>query len=246
MEPVFRLTYDIQNCDIDTTGNLKPSKLLYYAQEAAGQHCRLLAVDYDTLSKRNLFWAVIRHRVQITRLPREGETITVETWPMPTTRVAFPRATAAYDAQGQELFRVISLWVLMDSETRAMVLPGKSGIDVSGTLRGIELATPGSLPPRQLCNQLTRQVCINDLDRNGHMNNCRYLDWLTDLMPSELLQNHPIRELTLCYLSEAWEEEQLQLHWEMSDDGIFQMEAQRPEGPNSSGHSRVFAAQAQF
>ena len=72
-------------------------------------------------------WAVTRHRVQITRLPKSGETIRVETWAMPTTRVAYPRSVVAYDEKGQELFRSITLWVLMNMDTRAMIQPGQTG-----------------------------------------------------------------------------------------------------------------------
>jgi hypothetical protein len=127
-----------------------------------------------------------------------------------------------------------------------MVLPGKSGVTVEGILRGCELATPASLFPMQQGNAVSRQVCSMDLDRNGHMNNCRYLDWIVDLMPSELLSGHPIREFTLCYLNEAREKDRLELHWQIDDDGIFRVEGQREEGTDSPGHSRVFAAQLQL
>ena len=109
MNPAFRQTFDISALHVDRYGRAKSSALLYFAQEAAGGHCLNLSVDWDTLAKKHLFWAVIRHRVQVTRLPKLGETITVETWPMPTTRVAYPRSTVAYDADGKELFRSVSL-----------------------------------------------------------------------------------------------------------------------------------------
>ena len=123
METVFRQTHKIAAIHTDRYGRLKPSAILFFAQNAADKHCTALSLDWETMASRGLFWAIIRHRVQISRLPKIGETVTVETWPMPTTRSAFPRATAAYDAQGKELFRCISLWVLMDIQTRAMVLP---------------------------------------------------------------------------------------------------------------------------
>lgn len=148
MEPIYRLQYEISDIHLDCFGRVKPSVLLYFAQEAAGQHCNELALDWDTLACQNMFWAIIRQRVQISRLPTRGETITVETWPMPTTRVAYPRSTIGYDSNGNELFRAIGLWVLMNTETRAMILPKKSGIDVPGTLRGNELAAPSSCSPR--------------------------------------------------------------------------------------------------
>ena len=121
MEPIYTDHFQITDIAVDCYGRLKPSMILFYAQEIAGRHCVQLEVDYDTLEKKRLFWAVTRHKVQITRLPTRGETIRIETWPMPTTRVAYPRSMVAYDEGGNELFRSISLWVLMDLDTRNMI-----------------------------------------------------------------------------------------------------------------------------
>ena len=183
MEPIYRKDFEIDDSQVDCFGRMKLSQILFVAQEMGGEHSALMALDYDTLARRRLFWAVTRHRVQITRLPHSGETIHVETWPMPTTRVAFPRSVVAYGEDGSECFRAISLWVLMDLDTRNMILPGKSGITVTGTVRGTELAIPAGLIPRQLANSRSRTVCFTDLDRNGHMNNTRYPDMLCDFLP---------------------------------------------------------------
>mgnify|MGYP002514222349 CR=1 FL=1 len=132
MELVYSRDFPIETVYVDRFGRLKPSMILYFAQEVAGRHFDRISMDYDALAQKGMIWAIIRQKVQITRLPREHETITIETWPMPTTRTAYPRSIVALDKNGQELFRAISLWVLMDTETRAMVLPGKSGVDVEG------------------------------------------------------------------------------------------------------------------
>lgn len=245
MKP-YRHDYVIDDNMVDRFGKLKPSMILFLAQDMAGRHCVELELDYDTMAEKRLFWAVIRHRVRVTRMPRRGQTVTVETWPMPTTRVAYPRATVAYDADGNELFRIISLWVIMDLQTRAMILPGKSGVDVAGLLTGTELAAPGSLAPRLLANREARTVRYTDLDRNGHMNNCRYLEWVTDLLPSAFHMDHPMKEFTVCYLSEARETERLELNWEMDEDGILRVEGTRETAPASAGHGRVFAVQVQY
>ena len=243
MEPIFRQTLLINDSAVDRYGRLKPSMILFYAQEVAGQHCNLLAVDYDTLAKKRMFWAVIRHKVQVTRLPHRDETITVETWPMPTTRAAFPRSVVAYDADGNECFRSISLWVLMDLNNRSMILPGKSGISVVGTLRGNELAAPGSLSPKVLANHRTRPVSFTDLDRNGHMNNTRYLDWIDDLLPSEFHQNHSLREFTVCYLSEAREGQALEAHWDYVEEDCLQVDIHRRD---ENKDERIFSAKLLF
>lgn len=246
MEPVFSKTYEVHDCDVDRYGHLMPSRILFYAQDVAGQHCIQLGLDYETLAQKRLFWAVIRNKVQVTRYPMRGETVTVKTWPMPTTRSAYPRSTVAYDAKGNELFRAISLWVLMDLDSRAMILPGKSGIEVNGVLLGSELATPGSMALMSAPNSRSREVAFTDLDRNGHMNNCRCLDWVADLLPSGFHENNWAKEFTICYLSEAREGQQITLHWTLSDGPALAVDALREEGDVSAGHSRVFSVRMLF
>ena len=115
MEPIYKQEFHITDAAVDCFGRLKPSMLLFYVQEVAGIHATSLGAGYDALMAKNLFWAILRTKVQISRLPHSGETIRVETWPMPTSRVAYPRSVVAYDEQGQEVFRSISLWCLMDT-----------------------------------------------------------------------------------------------------------------------------------
>lgn len=246
MPPIYTKRFHILASQTDAFRRLKPSHVLAFLQEVAGDHSGLLGTGREELAKRNLFWAVLRHRVQITRLPEAGEDITVETWPMPTTRTAYPRSAVAYDRDGKELFRSISLWVLMDTDQRGMVLPGKSGVQVEGLLRGSELAVPGSLAMRTMQNQQCRQVRFSDLDCNGHMNNCRYLDWVADTLPGSFHSVHSPREFSVRYLSEARESEMLELSWELTEEGCLTVDAHREMPDTQSEHSRVFSVQMQF
>lgn len=225
MEPIYIQNFTIDDASVDRFGRMKTSSMLYIAQEMGGRHSQLMRVDYNALASRHLFWAVIRHRVQITRCPTLGETLRVETWPLPTTRSAYPRSVVAYDAQGNEVFRCMTLWVLMDLDTRRMITPGKSGIIVVGTHRDGELPAPAGLIPCPLGTQRTRTVSFTDLDRNGHMNNTRCMDWIADLLPSRFHQHHTVTDFTVCYLAEAKEGQELYLNSYLADDGTLQADA---------------------
>ena len=227
MELIYEQTLTITENLVDRYGRAKPSVLLYCMQEAAGQHCKLLGADHSVLSEKNLFWAVTRSRVQITRLPRLGEQIHLKTWPMPTTRVAYPRCVTAFDRDGRELFNAISLWVLMDSDTRAMVLPGKSGVEVPGILTGTEPAQPRAIPVKPMERTVQRTVGYTLLDRNGHMNNTYYLDWAADLLPSEFHKDHPVKEISICYFNEARENDTVLLGHTLSEDNGLTVDASR-------------------
>lgn len=243
MGPIYQKEFIIEDNCVDCYGRLKPSTILYFAQEIAGLHCMELSVDYDTLAARRLFWAVTRHKVQISRMPMRGERIRIETWPMPTTRVAYPRSMVAYDETGNECFRLISLWVLMDLDSRNMILPGKSGISVDGTLRGLELSNPLGLVAKPLGSSKSRTVCFTDLDRNGHMNNTKYLDWIADLLPSPFHAQNNLKELTVCYLSEAREGQELEMRWDFLEEGTLQVDAYRM---GEEKEERIFSARMVF
>ena len=243
MEPIYVQNITVEDAYVDCFGRMKPSMILYLAQEMGGRHSALMSLDYDTLASRRLFWAVTRHRVQVSRIPVAGETLRVETWPLPTTRAAFPRSVVAYDAQNNEVFRCMTLWVLMDLDTRKMILPGKSGIVVAGTIRGNELPAPGGLIPRAMGTGKLRTVSFTDLDRNGHMNNTKCMDWIADLLPSQFHRSHSVTDFTVCYLAEAREQQELRLNWEMTDDCVLQVDA--TTGTGEEAH-RVFSAKLFF
>ena len=238
---IHRQQYEISTIHLDRFGRMKPSMILYFAQEVAGSHCDELGCNWEAMAAKGLFWAVIRHRIQISRLPQAGEIITIETWPMPTTKTCYPRSMEARDAAGNLLFQVHSLWVIMDIESRGMVLPGKSGVEVNGILRGTELPTPPSIAPKPMEHTITRRVGFSELDRNGHMNNVRYLDWVNDLLDSEFHRDNTPREICLCYVNEAREGAQLNLSWTQGEDNALRVEVN-----DSNLNTRSFGASVNY
>lgn len=242
MEATYTQTITLNDLHVDCFGRLKPEVMLWLIQDVAGTHASLLGASWETLAEKNLFWAVIRHKVEISRLPQTGETITLRTWPMPTTRVAYPRATEARDAEGTLLFRSHAIWVLMDTVSRAMVLPGKSGVTVPGSLQGGEAPAPGSIPGRMPESYVNRTVGYAVLDRNGHMNNTRWLGWTDDLLSADFHEKKVLRQLDICYLAEAKEGQQIQLRWQLNEGDLMEVEA-LSEGENCH---RILALNAQY
>ena len=238
MEMIFEQDVTVQAGDVNKNGIMKLSAVLHYIQEVSGGHSDQLGFSWDALAEKGLFWAVLRHRVVIHRLPGAGATIHMETWPMPATRAAYPRAVRAMDSRGNILFETVSLWVLMNMQSRAMVLPGRSGVDVPGILRGTEPDSPGSLPPGSCESSSLWTVSSGDLDVNGHVNNARYLDYVEALPENNALT---ARELTVCYLAEALLGQEITLNRSLSEDGVLTVDGTRPREDDPTKTERVFA-----
>ena len=107
------------------------------------------------------------------------------------------------------------------------------------------LSVPVSLSPKDLEGLYSRRVGYTDLDRNGHMNNTRYLEWMDDLLTADFhRENHP-KEINICYHAEAREGQTLHLHWQLSDEKELLVDALRQEPEDEKMH-HVFAAKVQF
>lgn len=239
MTSVYENRYEVLPLATDRFGRMLPSMMLRLSQQISGEHCTLLGVDQPYLDEKGLFWAIIRNDLQITRLPAAEEKLTLRTWPLPTTRTAYPRAVIAYDEAGEEVFRVSSLWILMDRESRAMVLPGKSGVEVNG-IEAEQIPLPRSLSPVTPAATEDRSVRFLDLDKNQHMNNARYLDWVYDALPDGFHESHALRHAALCYLNEARFGQALTLGWAFTDKNSLQLDISSPDS------GRIFSAQLAF
>ncbi len=243
MDIVYEKEYALTDMHSDAFGRAKPAALLSFAQDIAGEHAAILSENWESLQKKHLFWAVSRHRLAIFTPPKTGETLRLRTWPMVTTRVAYPRCVEGYREDGTLLFRVVSLWILMDTETRSLVLPGKGGLTINGCTFGTEGPLPVSLTPGHYENASVRSVTYSDLDRNLHMNNTRYLDWTADLLPLAYHRNHYLSNCMICYHQELLPNQALSLSWELSQDGLFSLDGYLT---NSTAEKRIFSAQIQY
>jgi hypothetical protein len=78
------------------------------------------------------------------------------------------------------------------------------------------------------------------------MNNARYLDWVQDLLPSEFHREHPVKELTMCYINEALEAQHLELTWDWGEEGILLADIHRSKGDPAEDYDRIFSTKIKY
>ena len=85
-----------------------------------------------------------------------------------------------------------------------------------------------------------------ELDKNGHVNNTRYIDWANDLPGSDFHKEHILKEMTVCYQSEACQGEEIVLDWQIADGPVLQVDAHRRRTDDRHPEQRVFSARMKF
>ncbi len=189
----------------DVHARLRPGALLEIMQEMAGGHAELLGVGRQELLRQNLVWVLTRLEVHMERWPSFGDTLTVETFPMPNRRWFFPRYFLFRDESGAQIGYAGSLWVLLDVTQRRMCrpdpviarMPDNSGLVAPMGMPATVADAPGE---PVIADHLP---VYTDLDMNGHVNNTRYLDWCCNALGIDAMQSYELASFAVNFNQEV-------------------------------------------
>ena len=157
-------------------------------QEAAGEHARASDREGFPLAGGGWStWVLSRLRLQVRRRPRMRERVEVTTWPAALDGL---RATRDFrvTAGGETLAVATSLWFLIDVGRRRPVrLPAAmDGFAAPGEPRALTFdGAPEPLAPDAVEHDAAFAVRRSDLDRVGHANNVRFVEWALEALPDD-------------------------------------------------------------
>ena len=207
----FEADYTVDTIDLNCYGRLRTSRLLELVQVYSGLHAARLGFGGDRLGEQNLAWVTVRQQIEISRLPGAGEIMHFATWPGRAMHSLFPRHMLITDQNGAELMRSCVLWVIMEKESRTMILPGKYGIDFPSSDR--EPVLPMPRLPKKMLPEIKRSsftVPFSYVDIVGHMNNTRYADAAENILDAPR-EGKALRQLLIEYAHEIRMDETMEL-----------------------------------
>ena len=188
----------------DMNGHVKlPDVILLSLQVSGMQSIELGVSDKAILEDYNLVWIITDYDIEVVRLPRFAEEITIETEALSYNRLFCYRRFTIYDEAGQEIIRMLATFVLMDRDSRkvhavepGIVAPYQSDFDKK-LIRGPKYAN--------LEEPISKDYHVRfyDLDMNGHVNNSKYLDWIFEVMGADFLTQYVPKKINLKYVKEV-------------------------------------------
>ena len=188
----------------DMNGHIKlPGVILLSLQVSGMQSIELGVSDKDMLEQHNLVWIITDYDIDVTRLPRFAEEITIETEALTYNRLFCYRRFTIFDEEGEAIIQMMASFVLMDRDSRKVhavepeiVAPYQSEFSKK-LLRGPKYPN--------LENPVNKDYHVRfyDLDMNGHVNNSKYLDWIFEVMGADFLTQHIPQKINLKYVKEV-------------------------------------------
>ncbi len=219
----------------DMNGHIKlPDVILLSLQVSGMQSIELGVSDKTILEDYNLVWIITEYDIEVVRLPRFAEEITIETEALSYNRLFCYRRFTIYDETGQELIHMLATFVLMDRDSRKVhavepeiVAPYQSDFDKK-LIRGPKYESLEEPVSKDY------HVRFYDLDMNGHVNNSKYLDWIFEVMGADFLTQYIPKKINLKYVKEvrpggvitsAVERNRLKSKHEITSDGATNAQA---------------------
>lgn len=177
-------------------------------QEAAGEQARAHGLDVFALPAGPATWVLSRLRLVVDGpLPRLRDAVTVDTWPSARDGLRAHRDFVLRDAGAAALVRATSVWFLLDVGRRRPVrLPPAMDhfLPPPGVPRALTL--DGEAPPAApAAPERTERFAVRhaDLDRVGHANHVRVVEWALEAVPEAVRAAHRLAALDVVFQTEA-------------------------------------------
>ena len=179
---IYERTLRVRSEQVNMNRELRTSELFKLLEEASIAHTEELGCTRHKTLDRGLLWIIARQSVEIVELPQYDDEITVKSWQGEMMHVFFPRFYEIWK-DGRCIVRGEALWMLIDEETRDMIMPEDYDICIPGLPGSDDVIIPAIRIPSD-CSEpfISYPVTtrFSQVDINGHMNNTRYFDVIDD------------------------------------------------------------------
>ena len=240
-ELVLEFTFDVTTADCDMYARLRPGGLVSFLIIAATRSADELGFGYEFLSRHHLYWVLSRMTVEICRPLKWGEKAVVITWPKDVDGLLYLRDFEVKDQDGEIVARSTSGWLAIDIYSKR---PRKVEDKFSYMFDQMKDKHSLNRKPERLSavtegNKAEIKSTWFDFDLNKHVTSSRYVDWMVDNLPTDVLINRYPVSLSVNYLKETKLGEVTSLTVSTEADSNYQFEGMSQVGDKPSFRGKI-------
>nr|WP_223068884.1 acyl-ACP thioesterase domain-containing protein [Paenibacillus caui] len=192
--------------DADFRMGCRLSVLLDMLQQAADSAANDLGINWRELLAAGMGWMLMTLDLDVRRIPKLGETLSIRTWSKGTKGPLWQRDYRVFGAEEEEVAAGRSIWALVDIHKRRILRPTALPVQVEAYTGD----SVGNMPEKvaipqniELSEAFQYEVRYSGLDINGHLNNARYADLCYDALTAGELQTLDLRRFQITYIKES-------------------------------------------
>lgn len=197
---------------VDASYKLKLTNFFSLFQDIASENAEEMGIGKAAITDKGLDWVVMRVKAEFYAPIQFGKTYELYTYPYDMkSGFIFLRNAGIRTKDKKYLAKLISMWGLIDHKTRKMLI--KPNVPYLGEDFGDDpLPMPIKILEEDAKLLYSRQMRYSDTDLNGHVNNTRYIEMLSDVFDLEFYMRHLIKSVDLNYMYEIHDGDQVDVY----------------------------------
>ena len=227
-------SWAVRTYECGPDGRATMASVCNWLQEAASLNAETLAFsksDFEAAGE-NISWVLTRLKVRIARFPKWEEKVSILTFPRGGRRIVAYRDFVLTGADGVELGRATSEWMLIDLASRKIVAIPDGVFAAANTVREPVFGEEPFAKLRWDCkaespDALAFRARRGDIDLNGHVNNVHYVEWLMEGRPEAA---GPCHEIDIVFKSETLAGEEVRVESVETEPGVYFHRVYAPDG----------------
>ena len=203
--------------DVDYKNNLKIKSALSYLEDVGGIHSNIVGYGLFDIDKNKRTWVLTNWKLEFIRRPKYSENLRVKTWSNGTEKIYALRDFYMYDEKGEIVAKATSKWVLINTETMGISKITDEVIKAYTTEpdRAFEEKIEKIREPENYTDSVEVKITKDMIDANGHVHNINYIDFVTQIMPLEVMQN--AKTVEVLYKKEIRNEDKIKCFYGIQD-----------------------------
>ena len=207
---------------VDKAGKVTCSTLARFMQDMTTVHMNQAGISVESLMAENLLWVIVCTQINISRMPKAGETVEQYSWAGAEKFGMHSRRFAFFTKDGEELLNAASLFLLVNKETRVLSEPTKETLALPIVEIEGELKLPKMMQkyPTLMFGK-THVVEESEIDYNDHVNNAVYLDWADSIFDETFIMNREMKGFWVQYDKEVVLGQNVELKYATSENSAY-------------------------
>ncbi len=168
---------------LDAQGHIKPHGYQHIIGKIIDEHLTLYKIDFNSCLKKNFGWVLVSLHVEIKKHIKGCSHLQIRTWHSERKRIYFRREIEAVDASGDVVFVATIYSILMDLSTQTVYRKAELPFELEDAHPEFLLDVPPIFKEKlQYKKNCERTVLRSFIDAFGHVNNCRYGEFIFDAL----------------------------------------------------------------
>lgn len=185
-------------------GYLKYTDLCNILQLTAGVHAEMGGISFSDMQVHHQAWVLSRMRVEIKRLPKWRDIVTVKTWINSLENSRSTRCLELYIGD-EKIVGCETFWAVFNTQTRR---PESLALEhqhfekyPNDKATNIQFSKIDTTIDTAFVTEKT--ILLSDLDIVNHANSVKYLEWCLDYVELKLIINQELESFEMNYLKEV-------------------------------------------